>query len=127
MCRSNETFAEHCCVLDYYAWEAPGIGRNMVFQIGVGFVLFLVLFLIEFEVPQSLYYHSTLYERLIAKKPPRKERKNWEFDSDVLAENQRIGRMGNNQIKRYNLVLRCMTKYYGTFLAVNNLSLAVGQ
>lgn len=124
MCHSNATFAEHCCVLDYFAWQFPGIGRNMVFQMGVGFGLFILLFLIEFEIPQMIFCRSMGYKTSITRKTAKKDT---EVDSDVLAENKRIDGMGINQIKGYNLVLRCMTKYYGSFLAVNNLSLAVGQ
>lgn len=125
MCHSNVSFAENCCVLDYFAWEAPGIGRNMTFQIGTGFVLFVVLFLIEFQVPQTWYRNSLLYQRLLSKQPPRKEKLDWEYDSDVLLENRKIDQFGMKQIKSYNLVLQRMTKYYGHFLAVNRLSLAV--
>lgn len=92
----------------------------MVFQIGVGFICFVLLFLVEFEIPQMVY------RRCLQQQPPHQPNNHQVVDSDVVAENLRIESLGNNQIKMYNLVLRHMTKYYGNFLAVNNLSLAVG-
>lgn len=121
ICNSNQTFAESCCVLNYFDWRPPGIGRNMVYQMVMGFVFFALLFLIEFEVPQSIFYRSTLYERRGKAKQPQ------DHDLDVWEEKAKIDKMGINQIKSFNLVLKCMTKYYGKFLAVDNLSLAVGQ
>lgn len=98
-----------------------------MFQMVVGLVLFVLMFLIEFDVPQSIYYNSLLYERWIGRKPEIRQKMPNEYDYDVYEENLRIERMGTNQIGLFNLVLRGMTKYYGQFLAVNNLSLAVGQ
>lgn len=127
ICKSNQTFAENCCVLNYFDWRSPGIGRNMVYQMVMGFVFFALLFLIEFEVPQSIFCRSTLYKRGIGKKRSKKLKHQQDLDMDVWEEKTRIDRMGINQINSLNLVLKCMTKYYGTFLAVDNLSLAVGQ
>lgn len=68
---------------------------------------------------------KTLVRKCCANRQMLSRRDYTRMDSDVLAENQRIERMGSNQIKAYNLVLRNMTKMYGSFLAVNGLSLAV--
>lgn len=126
MCHSNVSFAKKCCVLDYFAWQSPGIGRNLCFQMFTGLALFILVFLIEFDVPQKLYRHLFIYQkRKIAKQQDALIRPDEQYDSDVLQENRRIAGLGYNQIKGFNLVLKRITKYYGDFLAVNNLSLAV--
>ena len=47
------------------------------------------------------------------------------LDSDVNEEIQKVKEMTPEQIKNSNLVLNGLTKYYGKFLAVNQLYLDV--
>lgn len=47
------------------------------------------------------------------------------LDEDVNAEIQKVKEMSQEQIKNSNLVLNGLTKYYGNFLAVNQLYLDV--
>jgi ATP-binding cassette, subfamily A (ABC1), member 3 len=49
------------------------------------------------------------------------------MDDDVQREKERIAKMEHHEIKDKNLVLKEMTKYYGSFLAVNKISLSVEQ
>ena len=48
-----------------------------------------------------------------------------EVDSDVKRETERIQNMSESEIENGNLVLRGLSKFYGTNLAVNQLHLAV--
>lgn len=92
----------------------------MFFLFVVGCVLYVLLFLVEFQVPQRLFYAVRG-----AQMPVLEERDESLMDSDVLEERNRIKTMSYTQISGYNLVLRDMTKFYDKFLAVNRLSLAV--
>lgn len=47
------------------------------------------------------------------------------IDSDVNAEIQKVKEMNADQVRNSNLVLNGLTKYYGNFLAVNQLYLDV--
>jgi ATP-binding cassette subfamily A (ABC1) protein 3 len=49
------------------------------------------------------------------------------LDNDVNAEIQKVKEMTNEQIGESNLVLKGLTKYYGNFLAVNQLYLDVEE
>lgn len=51
--------------------------------------------------------------------------KSGEEDSDVLLEKRKIRNLTMENISSYRLVMRDVTKYYGKFLAVNNLCLGV--
>jgi ATP-binding cassette, subfamily A (ABC1), member 3 len=49
------------------------------------------------------------------------------MDDDVQKEKEKINKMELSDLKGKNLVLKDMTKYYGSFLAVNQISLTVDQ
>ena len=44
-------------------------------------------------------------------------------DSDVAAERARIKQLDPSEYKNYNLLSNSLSKYYGKFLAVNQLTL----
>lgn len=92
----------------------------MFFLLVVGCCLYLLLFLVEFQVPQRMFYAVKGVKKMRIE-----ERDETIMDSDVMEEHARIKKMSFQQIGNYNLVLRDMTKFYDSFLAVNKLSLAV--
>lgn len=47
------------------------------------------------------------------------------IDADVLAEKERISRMSNGDLREQAVVLRNVSKFYGNFCAVNNISLSI--
>lgn len=49
------------------------------------------------------------------------------MDSDVRDEIARVNAMSEKDIGEHNLVLKNLTKYFGSLLAVNRLNLAVDQ
>lgn len=115
-------FEPRCCANNYFAWEAPGIGRHITYLIVVGSILFVILFLKELHVLDSLFYRC---RKTYSGAPPPETTEPGAIDSDVLAEKSRINAMSMEAIKATNLVTRSMTKYYKKHLAVNQLSLAV--
>lgn len=52
---------------------------------------------------------------------------NQNLDSDVNDEIQKVKEMSAEEIKGKNLVLKGLTKYYGNFLAVNQLYLDIEE
>lgn len=50
-----------------------------------------------------------------------------ETDLDVEREKEKVLNLLKDEINEYNLVLYDLTKYYGSFLAVNRLNLTVGK
>lgn len=47
------------------------------------------------------------------------------IDDDVLAEKERINRMGLQELKSETLVMQNVSKFYGSFCAVNKFSVAI--
>lgn len=47
------------------------------------------------------------------------------IDDDVLAEKERINRMEENELKSETLVMQNVSKFYGSFCAVNKFSVAI--
>lgn len=48
-----------------------------------------------------------------------------ETDTDVIEEQQRIKTMSSFEVQSLSLVAKDMSKFYGNFLAVNQLSIGV--
>lgn len=114
-------FEPRCCSNDHFAWEAPGIGRHIFYLLVVGTILFVILFLKELRVFDGLLYRC----KKTYKGPLPSETSDEVMDSDVWEEKNKIRTMTMEEIKKTHLVAKSMTKYYGTHLAVNQLSLAV--
>lgn len=66
-----------------------------------------------------------IYNYAPSKPPPPPE--DGYFDDDVDNEKNRILKMSTDQLASQNLVLNGVTKYYGNFLAVNQVSLCVQE
>lgn len=89
---------------------------------GTGIVAFIWLLLIEYRFIAAVIYKfksclSTGVTPIVDNV----------IDSDVLEEMHRIKAMSKTEIKSLSLVMQDMTKVYGKFLAVNQLSVAVDQ
>lgn len=118
-----EGLDELCCVTDYFAWESPGVLRNVIFMIISGVLFMAILFMVEFRM-----FHRMLYK---CKRSPAQALSPTTgldgavVDSDVMEEKNRIENMSNNEIRANNLVVRNMTKFYGKFRAVNDICVGV--
>lgn len=110
-----------CCQLNYFDWD-NGVGRNISYMITTGIALFGVLLLWEFRVFESVFYKG---KNIVSTKIPISE--DGYLDSDVQEEKNRINAMGPVKIQSTNLVMQNMTKFYGSFVAVNQLSIGVEQ
>ncbi|KAL1517917.1 hypothetical protein ABEB36_001617 [Hypothenemus hampei] len=115
--------ASICIGLDvnYYKWESPGIGRNLLYSFLVGFILLLVLLVIEFKLFSQISYF--IKQKLFPKHPIDVA----DEDSDIREERLKILEMSNMELlnQNYTLVVKDLTKYYKKFLAVNGLCLGV--
>ncbi|XP_067006390.2 phospholipid-transporting ATPase ABCA3 isoform X2 [Anabrus simplex] len=106
---------------DYFSFEAPGIGRNLIYFIIAGCCFMILLVLIEYRVFEPRHARK-------AKLQPQANGNDSSDlqDSDVREEREKI-KNGNLELlmKEYSLILKDFTKYYGNFLAVNHLSVGV--
>ncbi|XP_050098673.1 phospholipid-transporting ATPase ABCA3-like [Anopheles aquasalis] len=106
-----------CCNTEVFTFERTGISRNLMYLFVVGLLSFLALLFIEYRVLDRVFRRKS---KLAA--PPADSD---DIDSDVRAEKARVRALTEGEIAANNLVLRDVTKYYGKFLAVNQLSLAI--
>ncbi|XP_065093705.1 phospholipid-transporting ATPase ABCA3-like [Ochlerotatus camptorhynchus] len=111
---------ERCCVPELFSFDELGINRNLLFLVFVGISSFLVILALEYRLIHQLV--DIIYKR----KYP------WTLqavdeDSDVTAEKKRVQAMPPTELNQYNLVMKDLTKYYKSFQAVNNLSVAIDR
>lgn len=88
-----------------------------------GVAFFALLLIIEYRVFAGfIYYIRSFFER---KLPP--EAEEGTFDNDVNNEKLKVNSMNYNDLLTNNLVLRNLSKFYGNFLAVNQISIGIKQ
>ncbi|XP_055683327.1 phospholipid-transporting ATPase ABCA3 isoform X3 [Lutzomyia longipalpis] len=113
---------DQCCVQGYFDFTDPGIGRDLVYMAVVGVIMFGILLIKETRVLEGVFYRG---KKAIEAPIPETEEESGLLDSDVQAEKNRIREMTLADIENHNLILKDMTKYYGKFLAVNQLCVGV--
>ncbi|XP_055599142.1 phospholipid-transporting ATPase ABCA3-like [Uranotaenia lowii] len=104
----------NCCDVQIFSFEPTGINRNLLFMTALGVGCFILLMVIEYRLFGSINMRKNEAPQL-----------SLNIDSDVLAEKERVSRMTEAEIGATNLVLRDLTKFYKSFLAVNQLSVSV--
>lgn len=92
----------------------------MTYMLAVGLLTFIWLLLVEYQIIAALVYKL----RSCFSTPPTPISEET-IDSDVLEEISRVKAMTNLQIESQSLVMRDMSKVYGKFTAVNQLSVGV--
>lgn len=86
-----------------------------------GVVFFILLLIIEYRVFAGvIYYIRSFFAR---KLPPIAQ--NGQIDDDVSLEKQIVSGMNSNDMQANSLVLKSLSKFYGKFLAVNQISIAI--
>lgn len=121
ICYTGRTYSEKCCVLDYYAWEDPGISWDIAMLLASGGLGFVVLFIIEFKVFSNLIFDAEYSEKNI----PREHKE--QLDSEVWAEKVRVRKLDKKQIGEYGLVAKDLCKFYREQFAVKRLCLTVRE
>lgn len=90
-------------------------------MVATGVAFFLILLIIEYRVFEGLtYYIHSFFER---KLPPMTVE--GEIDNDVDDEKKRVKQMTMADLEGNNLVLQSLSKFYGDFLAVNQISIGI--
>lgn len=85
-----------------------------------GVVSFIILFIIEYRLLNKVIYSIlSCFQR----QPPLKSE--GVDDNDVNKEKLRIDALQPEDIQTHNLVLQKLSKFYGSFLAVNQLSIGI--
>ncbi|XP_041350183.1 phospholipid-transporting ATPase ABCA3-like [Gigantopelta aegis] len=147
-CKGN--CGPYFCILfseNYFDWETPGVGRELVFMILQGLLYLGLVLLIEYRVPKRVWYaiRSNQYNVIC---PPdavfnvrgntsgqnqycqilNPDRPVEEEDGDVLEENNRINNTSLDKLSETDsLILTRLYKRFGSFVAVNNISVGIPQ
>ncbi|KAH8326811.1 hypothetical protein KR059_012458 [Drosophila kikkawai] len=117
-----ELIPQCCNIKPYFAWEAPGVLPETLYMTVTGVVFFLIIIILEFRLIGELMFKI---RQLLSKPPPPPPEGH--LDDDVARERERILHMSSDELAAKNLVLDRVTKYYGQFLAVNQVSLCVQE
>lgn len=86
-----------------------------------GILFFVLLLIIEYRVFAGLIYYIRSF---LQRKLPSMSQ-NGEIDDDVNEEKRRVKGMTLNDLETNNLVLQSLSKFYGKFLAVNQISIGI--
>lgn len=121
---------DHCCQKlsfssdnDYFKWNNFGIARNLLFMSCTGIGFFVILLVTEYSlVSSSIYSIKKIFMSAFSRNETDEP-----IDYDVVQEKSRVKDMSEADIKDHNLVLMNMTKLYGKFVAVHDMSVAVEQ
>ncbi|XP_055624100.1 phospholipid-transporting ATPase ABCA3-like isoform X2 [Toxorhynchites rutilus septentrionalis] len=120
------SFDKRCCDTEIFSFRSNGISRNLVYMLAVGFVSFAALLCKELVVINCKINFRKPWNCVpIASTSGSKQTIVLENDSDVLDEKQRVHSFSDTELDNHTLVVKDVSKYYGSFLAVNQMSLAV--
>lgn len=103
-----------------FAWSDEGIGKNLALMIGVGIISFVALVFIESGLFKFI---KSFVLGLIPRTYPYQNHDN--VDNDVRIEKERIDQMTIQELKSETMVMQNVSKFYGQFCAVNQISVAV--
>ncbi|XP_017124894.1 phospholipid-transporting ATPase ABCA3 isoform X2 [Drosophila elegans] len=117
-----ELVPQCCNIKPFFAWDEPGVLPEVVYMTVTGVVFFLIIIVLEFRLINELMFKI---RQLLSKPPPPPAEGH--LDDDVANERERILNMSSDELAVKNLVLDRVTKYYGQFLAVNQVSLCVQE
>lgn len=108
-----------CAAQSVFSWNDTGIGKNLALMLGTGIVTFILLILLEVG---GIKLIKSFIFGFIRRKNPYVEPQT--VDSDVQAEKERIDKMSVSELQSETMVMQNVSKFYGNFCAVNQISLA---
>ncbi|XP_055326120.1 phospholipid-transporting ATPase ABCA3-like, partial [Sitodiplosis mosellana] len=104
-----------------YDWDEPGIGRSLTYMTITAIVFFIILWMIECRIISTIRH----YIRRPSSQPSPLLLVSNAIDGDVINEKNKVNAMTRENLQAHNLVLQNLTKFYGDFLAVKGISVAV--
>lgn len=115
-----------------FQMKSPGVMPNFISMVSVGAVALMLLLIVEFRCLNWLRNHikraCDSLTRILFKNKKTKSTGNYEdetVDIDVQTEKQKVNQMSACEIEEYSLVVKDLTKQFGTVTAVKHLSFSV--
>lgn len=103
-----------------FSWDDHGIGKNLMLMFATSIVAFVVLNLLE--VGGIKLIKSFIFGFMRRNNPYIDAAT---VDSDVQAEKERIDRMSVRELQSETMIMQNVSKFYGEFCAVNQISVAI--
>ncbi|CAB3381980.1 Hypothetical predicted protein [Cloeon dipterum] len=112
---------------NYFDWGTTGIGRQLVYSFVEGAIALLILIVLEYHLfDDFIVFVKAKFLRYVLRVHPVRPEDKEEDDSDVAAEKAKLLNTDIDELNReYLLAMRNVSKYYGTFLAVDRLSIGI--
>jgi ATP-binding cassette, subfamily A (ABC1), member 3 len=112
---------------DYLGWDQPGIGRALTMLAVQAVVYWALIIMVEYNVFRNMKYFFNEQIAKCFKSSVNDNDGNVEkLDEDVLAERRRIETTSLVDLEKTDsLIIENLTKYYGTFCAVDHISYSV--
>lgn len=104
-----------------FSFGREAIGLNIVVMIVIGMAAYILLIVIERGALRLLQSHMSKWRK-------RMNNNSYELgpvDDDVQAEKDRIDQMTTEDLKSETMVLQDVSKFYGSFQAVKNVSFTI--
>ncbi|ESO85211.1 hypothetical protein LOTGIDRAFT_221435 [Lottia gigantea] len=116
--------------MDYLQIDEPGIGKHLMFMVIQGLLFFVITLMIEAQVPQKLWYKLQPVRSEVAAAPKSSLRMassmSHHEDNDVTDEKTRVANMNLDNPKD-SFILKDLYKRYGTFVAVDHISVGIPE
>ncbi|XP_031625623.1 ATP-binding cassette sub-family A member 3-like [Contarinia nasturtii] len=112
--------APKCCSDRIFSWSDAGIGKNLVLMICTGLGAYVILLLIE---SGAFKFIRALILRTVPRTYPENDQSN--LDDDVRVEKERIDKLDERELASETMVMQNVSKFYGQFCAVNQISVAI--
>lgn len=109
--------------MDFFSTEYPGMGKHLYRMVITGFVSWAIIFLIEFLSRKNLTWNACQRIENINNN----ELEDENLDCDVLEEQRLVKRLKDKELAQYNLVIKDLSKSYGKYTAVKEMSVAVNK
>ncbi|XP_055535487.1 ATP-binding cassette sub-family A member 2-like [Wyeomyia smithii] len=104
------------CCNDLLTLDDNGIVREMCYLLATGVLYWILIGCLEYKLHQRLQCRRSI--RTMA-------RELYNTDTDVLEEKLRVSRMSRDEISQHSVVVKNLSKRYGSNVAVKRLSVAV--
>lgn len=122
ICYLNLPHADKCCEMEYFGWDPPGMGRDLIMLVTSGILALSILFLHEFRIFTNIIFVWSGYKKYAIKHIPPETR---DMDPDVEAEKIKVRKLRNNEYKTAALVSKDLCKFYNKYYAVKRLCLTI--
>lgn len=117
------TFRDTCCSNNFFTFKKDGLLVHFTALAIICIISFLLLFAVEYRWIQNIYF------KIFKPKRPENipESEDGQVDSDVFDEKMKVRTVTPYLQSTKNLVVKDLTKFYKSHMAVNQLCISVGR